>query len=251
MMTSEPMAIELNASVAERDLATGEPLIRLEQVSKLHVRGGRGTEVLSDLDLTLAQGDFLAMMGPSGSGKTTLLNLIGGLDRPSRGRVRVAGVDIDRLSRNELARWRSREVGFVFQFYNLIPVLSARDNVALPLTLQRLPRAERLRRAEAALDLVGISHRAGHRPQEMSGGEQQRVAIARAIVTNPSLLLCDEPTGDLDRETGLAVMDLLGALIRDYGKTIVLVTHDPEVARHAHRTVRLDKGRLLQDAPRC
>ena len=251
MMTSEPMAIELNAAVAERDLATGEPLIRLEQVSKLHVRGGRGTEVLSDLDLTLAQGDFLAMMGPSGSGKTTLLNLIGGLDRPSRGRVRVAGVDIDRLSRNELARWRSREVGFVFQFYNLIPVLSARDNVALPLTLQRLPRAERLRRAEAALDLVGISHRAGHRPQEMSGGEQQRVAIARAIVTNPSLLLCDEPTGDLDRETGLAVMDLLGALNRDYGKTIVLVTHDPEVARHAHRTVRLDKGRLLQDAPRC
>ena len=251
MMTSEPMAIELNAAVVERDLATGEPLIRLEQVSKLHVRGGRGTEVLSDLDLTLAQGDFLAMMGPSGSGKTTLLNLIGGLDRPSRGRVRVAGVDIDRLSRNELARWRSREVGFVFQFYNLIPVLSARDNVALPLTLQRLPRAERLRRAEAALDLVGISHRAGHRPQEMSGGEQQRVAIARAIVTNPSLLLCDEPTGDLDRETGLAVMDLLGALNRDYGKTIVLVTHDPEVARHAHRTVRLDKGRLLQDAPRC
>ena len=251
MMTSEPMAIELNAAVAERDLATGEPLIRLEQVSKLHVRGGRGTEVLSGLDLTLAQGDFLAMMGPSGSGKTTLLNLIGGLDRPSRGRVRVAGVDIDRLSRNELARWRSREVGFVFQFYNLIPVLSARDNVALPLTLQRLPRAERLRRAEAALDLVGISHRAGHRPQEMSGGEQQRVAIARAIVTNPSLLLCDEPTGDLDRETGLAVMDLLGALNRDYGKTIVLVTHDPEVARHAHRTVRLDKGRLLQDAPRC
>ena len=251
MMTSEPMALELNAAVAERDLATGEPLIRLEQVSKLHVRGGRGTEVLSDLDLTLAQGDFLAMMGPSGSGKTTLLNLIGGLDRPSRGRVRVAGVDIDRLSRNELARWRSREVGFVFQFYNLIPVLSARDNVALPLTLQRLPRAERLRRAEAALDLVGISHRAGHRPQEMSGGEQQRVAIARAIVTNPSLLLCDEPTGDLDRETGLAVMDLLGALNRDYGKTIVLVTHDPEVARHAHRTVRLDKGRLLQDAPRC
>ena len=251
MMTSEPMAIELNAAVAERDQATGEPLIRLEQVSKLHVRGGRGTEVLSDLDLTLAQGDFLAMMGPSGSGKTTLLNLIGGLDRPSRGRVRVAGVDIDRLSRNELARWRSREVGFVFQFYNLIPVLSARDNVALPLTLQRLPRAERLRRAEAALDLVGISHRAGHRPQERSGGEQQRVAIARAIVTNPSLLLCDEPTGDLDRETGLAVMDLLGALNRDYGKTIVLVTHDPEVARHAHRTVRLDKGRLLQDAPRC
>ncbi len=251
MMTSESMAIELNAAVAERDLATGEPLIRLEQVSKLHVRGGQGTEVLSDLDLTLAQGDFLAMMGPSGSGKTTLLNLIGGLDRPSRGRVRVAGVDIDRLSRNELARWRSREVGFVFQFYNLIPVLSARDNVALPLTLQRLPRAERLRRAEAALDLVGISHRAGHRPQEMSGGEQQRVAIARAIVTNPSLLLCDEPTGDLDRETGLAVMDLLGALNRDYGKTIVLVTHDPEVARHAHRTVRLDKGRLLQDAPPC
>jgi putative ABC transport system ATP-binding protein len=251
MMTSEPMAIELDAAVANRDLATGEPLIRLEQVSKLHVRGGQGTEVLSDLDLTLAQGDFLAMMGPSGSGKTTLLNLIGGLDRPSRGRVRVAGVDIDRLSRNELARWRSREVGFVFQFYNLIPVLSARDNVALPLTLQRLPRAERLRRAGAALDLVGISHRAGHRPQEMSGGEQQRAAIARAIVTDPSLLLCDEPTGDLDRETGLAVMDLLGALNRDYGKTIVLVTHDPEVARHAHRTVRLDKGRLLQDAPRC
>ena len=250
-MTTIPMTIAFEAAAPVHVAAASEPLIRLEQVSKLHARGGRSTEVLSDLDMTLAQGDFLAMMGPSGSGKTTLLNLIGGLDRPSRGRVRVGGVDIDRLSRNELARWRSREVGFVFQFYNPIPVLSARDNVALPLTLQRLPRAERVRRAEAALDLVGISHRAGHRPQEMSGGEQQRVAIARAIVTDPSLLLCDEPTGDLDREMGLAVMDLLGTLNRDFGKTIVLVTHDPEVARHAHRTVRLDKGRLLQDAPTC
>lgn len=228
-----------------------EPMVRLQDVSKVHVRNGRSTEVLADLDLALAVGEFVAVMGPSGSGKTTLLNLMGGLDRPSRGRVYVNGTAIDRLSRNELAHWRSTQVGFVFQFYNLIPVLNARDNVALPLSLQRLSLSERNRRAETALQLVGLERHAAQRPHELSGGEQQRVAIARAIVTNPTLMLCDEPTGDLDRQTGLAIMDLLSSLNREYGKTIVLVTHDPEVARRAHRTIRLDKGRLIQDAPGC
>ncbi|HET6435781.1 MAG TPA: ABC transporter ATP-binding protein [Xanthomonadaceae bacterium] len=220
------------------------PMVHLEDVSRVHLRGGRGTEVLAGVDLAIGAGEFVAVMGPSGSGKTTLLNLIGGLDRPSRGRVRVQGVALDRMTRGALARWRAAQVGFVFQFYNLIPVLDARHNVALPLSLQRLPRAERRRRAEDALRLVGLEHRMCHHPHELSGGEQQRVAIARAIVTNPSLLLCDEPTGDLDRQTGVEIMELLSILNRDYGKTVVMVTHDPEAARFARRTIRLDKGRL-------
>jgi putative ABC transport system ATP-binding protein len=231
-------------TVAQRD--AGEPMIELAGLCKVLVSGGHSTQVLSSLDLRVNSGEFVAVMGPSGSGKTTLLNLIGGLDRPTRGKVRVLGATLDQFSRTQLAEWRAAHVGYVFQFYNLIPVLSALRNVELPLSLRRVPAAERRRRAAGALELVGLSDRMKHHPHQLSGGEQQRVAIARAFVGGPSLLLCDEPTGDLDRETGTQIMELLRLINMD-GKTVIMVTHDPIVAEYADRLVRLDKGVISQD----
>ncbi len=200
--------------------------------------------MLRHLDLEVPRGDFVALMGPSGSGKTTLLNLIGGLDRPTSGEVEVEGQRIDRLSGSRLAAWRSRHVGFVFQFYNLLPVLTAERNVEVPLLLTGLSRAQRKRHVAAALDVVGLSDRAKHQPRELSGGQEQRVGIARAIVTDPTFLLCDEPTGDLDRTTGTEILELLVALNREHGKTIVMVTHDPRAAGFARRTLVVEEGRL-------
>ncbi len=200
--------------------------------------------VLQALDLEIPKGDFLALMGPSGSGKSTLLNLIGGLDRPTAGSIEVAGERIDTMSDAQLGRWRSRHVGFVFQMYNLLPVLTALRNVELPLLLTNLSASERRKRAEAALSLVGLSDRAKHKPRELSGGQEQRVGIARAIVSDPTLLLCDEPTGDLDRKSGDEILDLLQALNERQGKTIIMVTHDPHAAARAKHTLHLEKGRL-------
>ena len=219
-------------------------LVAVLGVDKVFRRGSEEIHVLGGLDLTIPDGEFLALMGPSGSGKSTLLNLIGGLDRPSQGSIDVGGQRIDQLSDRKLAAWRARHIGLVFQFYNLMPVLSAGKNVELPLLLTHLSRAERRRRAELALEIVGLSHRAGHYPRTLSGGEQQRVGIARAIVTDPTLLLCDEPTGDLDRKSGDEILDLLQALNREQGKTIVMVTHDIHAAERAGRTLYLDKGQL-------
>ena len=200
--------------------------------------------MLHGIDLDIPRGDFVALMGPSGSGKTTLLNLIGGLDTPTSGRIVVDGARIDRLSSGELSRWRAANVGFVFQFYNLLPVLSAERNVELPLLLTRLPGGERRRRARIALTLVGLEDRARHKPRELSGGQEQRVAIARAIVSDPTLLVCDEPTGDLDRKTAHEVLSLLQVLNAEHGKTVVMVTHDPKAAEYARRQLHLDKGTL-------
>lgn len=202
--------------------------------------------MLKGLNLDIDAGEFVALMGPSGSGKTTLLNLIGGLDTPSSGEIEIAGQRIDRLSSSQLAQWRSRHVGFVFQFYNLMPTLTALKNVELPLLLTPLSAAQRRRNAEIALELVGLKDRARHRPNELSGGQQQRVAIARAIVSDPTLLICDEPTGDLDRQSAEDVLQLLQTLNREHGKTIVMVTHDPKAADHASRTLHLDKGSLVE-----
>ena len=225
-----------------------EPQVSLKGVVKRYRRGRETVEVLHNLDLAVEAGEFLALMGPSGSGKTTLLNLIGGLDRPTAGEVDVAGERIDELSGGELAKWRARHVGFVFQFYNLMPTLSAEANVELPLLLTRLSAAQRKKNVAAALELVGLTDRRKHRPGELSGGQQQRVAIARAIVADPTLLICDEPTGDLDRETTEEILRLLQLLNREHGKTIVMVTHDPKAASFAGRIVHLDKG-ALTDAP--
>ncbi len=222
-------------------------LVSVRRVDKVFRRGAEEVHVLGGLDLEVPQGEFLALMGPSGSGKSTLLNLIGGLDRPSSGQVLVGGERIDALSGRRLAAWRARHVGLVFQFYNLLPVLNAARNVELPLLLTHLSAGERRRRVETALEVVGLSHRTKHYPRQLSGGEQQRVGIARAIVTDPTLLLCDEPTGDLDRKAGDEVLDLLGALNRDQGKTVVMVTHDPHAAERASRTLHLDKGRLATE----
>jgi len=219
-------------------------LVCISNVDKVFKRGSEEIHVLGGLDLDIPQGEFLALMGPSGSGKSTLLNLIGGLDRPSQGSVDVGGEQIDRLSDRRLAAWRARHVGLVFQFYNLMPVLTAQKNVELPLLLTHLSRSERKKRAAIALDIVGLSHRTNHFPRTLSGGEQQRVGIARAIVTDPTLLLCDEPTGDLDRKSGDEVLDLLQALNREQGKTIVMVTHDIHAAARASRTLYLNKGQL-------
>ena len=219
-------------------------LVRVRGVDKVFKRGSEEVHVLGGLNLAIPDGEFLALMGPSGSGKSTLLNLIGGLDRPSQGSIEVRGQRIDQLSDRKLAAWRARHIGLVFQFYNLMPVLSARKNVELPLLLTHLSRSERRKRADIALDIVGLSHRAGHYPRTLSGGEQQRVGIARAIVTDPTLLLCDEPTGDLDRKSGDEVLNLLQALNREQGKTIVMVTHDMHAAERAGRTLYLDKGQL-------
>ncbi|MBT8064266.1 MAG: ABC transporter ATP-binding protein [Xanthomonadales bacterium] len=227
---------------------TDDHLVRVRDVDKVFKRGSEEIHVLGGLDLEIPEGEFLALMGPSGSGKSTLLNLIGGLDRPSQGSVDVGGERIDRLSNRRLAAWRARHVGLVFQFYNLMPVLTAQKNVELPLLLTHLSRSERRRRAEIALDIVGLSHRLGHYPSTLSGGEQQRVGIARAIVTDPTLLLCDEPTGDLDRKSGDEILDLLQALNREQGKTIIMVTHDIHAAARASRTLYLNKGKLSEES---
>jgi putative ABC transport system ATP-binding protein len=222
-------------------------LVHVERVSKTFKRGSEEIHVLDGLDLSLQKGEFLALMGPSGSGKSTLLNIIGGLDSPTAGSVVVGGERIDRLSGKKLAAWRARHIGLVFQFYNLLPVLSAERNVELPLLLTHLSGAQRQKHVDTALGVVGLSHRKKHYPRELSGGEQQRVGIARGIVTDPTLLLCDEPTGDLDRKSGDEVLDLLGALNREHGKTIIMVTHDPHAAARASRKLYLDKGRLSQE----
>jgi putative ABC transport system ATP-binding protein len=225
-----------------------EPLVRVKGVHKVYRRGSERIDVLAGLDLDVPRGDFLALMGPSGSGKTTLLNLLGGLDRPTQGQVVVDGTDIGRANGAALARFRSRHVGFVFQFYNLLPVLTAERNVELPLLLTGLSRSERRRHVRTALELVGLTDRARHYPRQLSGGQEQRVGIARAIVNDPSLLLCDEPTGDLDRKTASEILDLLVALNERHDKTVVMVTHDPMAAERAKRTLHLDKGVLVEQA---
>jgi putative ABC transport system ATP-binding protein len=223
---------------------TNNVLVRIQDVDKLFRRGSEEIHVLGGLDLEMPEGEFLALMGPSGSGKSTLLNLIGGLDRPSEGSVEVGGLRLDRLSDRKLAGWRARHVGLVFQFYNLLPVLTAERNVELPLLLTHLSRQERREHVAAALDIVGLTQRAKHYPRQLSGGEQQRTGIARAIVTDPTILLCDEPTGDLDRATSDEILDLLSALNQEHGKTIMMVTHDPHAAARASRVLYLNKGKL-------
>jgi putative ABC transport system ATP-binding protein len=221
-------------------------LVEIRKLSKVYQRGKEKIEVLHQIDLDIQAGDFLALMGPSGSGKTTLLNLIGGLDTPTEGTLSVAGQRVDNLGESALARWRASHVGFVFQFYNLLPMLSARKNVELPLLLTRLGAAQRRRNAAIALELVGLSERAAHKPGELSGGQQQRVSIARAIVSDPTLLVCDEPTGDLDRQSAEDILKLLQQLNREHGKTIIMVTHDPKAAEYASHVLHLDKGTLVE-----
>jgi len=222
-------------------------LVHVSNVEKIFRRGSEDIRVLRSLSLDIEEREFLALMGPSGSGKSTLLNLLAGLDRPTKGEISVAGQRIDSLSRRELARWRSRHVGFVFQFYNLLPVLSAERNVELPLLLTNLSSKDRKKHVATALEIVGLSHRAGHTPRTLSGGEQQRVGIARAIVTDPTLILADEPTGDLDRKTGDGILDLLQALNREHGKTIVMVTHDPHAANRARSRLHMVDGQLSSE----
>ena len=224
------------------------PIVQCSDVEKQFVKGREVVEVLTGINLELDEGSFLALMGPSGSGKTTLLNLIGGLDHPTGGSVVVGGADLNKLSGSALAKWRSEHVGFVFQFYNLLPVLNAQRNVELPLLLTKLSRAQRQKNAATALEIVGLADRAKHKPGELSGGQQQRVAIARAIVADPKLLVCDEPTGDLDRETADEILGLLEVLNQDQGKTIIIVTHDPKAAGHAKQILHLDKGKLVEEA---
>ncbi len=223
-------------------------LIEIRGLTKVYERGKQRIEVLHGINLDIPDGDFVALMGPSGSGKTTLLNLIGGLDTLTEGALAIDGERIDALSGAKLAAWRANTVGFIFQSYNLMPVLSAQRNVELPLLLADMNARERATRANVALELVGLSDRAGHKPNELSGGQQQRVAIARALVSDPRILICDEPTGDLDRKTADEILRLLQSLNRDHGKTIVMVTHDPKAAEYARRTVHLDKGTLVDDA---
>ncbi len=223
-----------------------ESLVRISGVHKYFTRGSERIDVLEGVNLDIPKGDFLALMGPSGSGKTTLLNLMGGLDQPSAGSVAIAGTNIAQLSGSQLSRWRAHHIGFVFQLYNLLPVLTAERNVELPLLLTRLSRAERQKRVAIALKVVGLADRARHYPRQLSGGQEQRVGIARAIVTDPTLLLCDEPTGDLDRKAGDEILDLLHRLNAEHGKTIVMVTHDPRAADRARRTLHLEKGVLLE-----
>ena len=225
-----------------------EVLVRVH-VDKVFRRGSEEIHVLSKLDLDINRGEFVALMGPSGSGKSTLLNLLGGLDRPTRGSVEIGGARIDEMSDRQLAAWRARHIGLVFQFYNLLPVLTAERNVELPLLLTRLSKAGRRKHVETALKVVGLANRSRHYPRTLSGGEQQRVGIARAIVTDPTILLCDEPTGDLDRKSGDEILSLLQALNKEHGKTIVMVTHDPHASARATRTVYLDKGQLSTTKP--
>jgi putative ABC transport system ATP-binding protein len=221
-------------------------MIGIVDLCKRFTKGKETITIFDHLTLTIPRGDFIAVMGPSGSGKTTLLNLLGGIDRSDTGEIDVAGVHIERLSEGALARWRASHVGFIFQFYNLMPMLTAAQNVELPLLLTRLGRKERRQRVETALDIVGLADRIKHYPKEMSGGQQQRVAIARAIVSDPALLLCDEPTGDLDRATADEILSILQLLNRNLGKTIVMVTHDPSAAHYARRSLHLDKGRFIE-----
>ncbi len=223
-----------------------ENLFELKGIAKSFTKGREVISIFKDLNMTIKRGEFLAIMGPSGSGKTTLLNMLGGVDQPTTGEVWFDGERIDSLSENGLAKWRSENIGFIFQFYNLMPMLSAARNVELPLLLTSLPKKRRAQSVDAALELVGLKDRAGHKPNEMSGGQQQRVAIARAIVSDPKMLLCDEPTGDLDRETANEILTMLQELNRDYGKTIVMVTHDPEAAKYAHKVLHLDKGDFVE-----
>jgi putative ABC transport system ATP-binding protein len=226
-------------------------VVSFRNVSKHYVRGKQTVAVLEHFDLEIDQGEFVAIMGPSGSGKTTLLNLIGGLDRPSSGEVTVAGERLDQLSGSGLSRWRAHHVGFIFQFYNLLPTLSAERNVELPLLLTSLSGAERRRKVAAALQLVGLADRAKHKPGELSGGQQQRIAIARALIADPTILICDEPTGDLDRHTAEEILGLLQTLNRQYGKTIIMVTHDPKAASYASRQLQVDKGQLVDGAAKA
>jgi len=223
-------------------------LVSVRDLHKVFQRGGQRIDVLQGVNLDIPEGDYLALMGPSGSGKTTLLNLIGGLDTPSEGSITVAGDRIDKLSGGKLSAWRARHIGFVFQLYNLLPVLTAARNVELPLLLTKLGKADRQKRVSVALSVVGLGERMHHYPRQLSGGQEQRVGIARAIVTDPTLLLCDEPTGDLDRKAGDEILELLQALNRDHNKTIVMVTHDPHAANRAKRTLHLDKGVLVTEA---
>ena len=222
-------------------------LVNVDGVEKVFRRGSEEIHVLAELHLKVPKGEFLALMGPSGSGKSTLLNLIGGLDRPTKGTVSIDGERVDELSDSKLAGWRARHIGFVFQLYNLLPVLSAERNVELPLLLTHLSKSERRKHVQTALEIVGLGHRTKHYPRTLSGGEQQRVGIARAIVTDPTLLLCDEPTGDLDRKAGDEILDLLQGLNRQHGKTIIMVTHDPHASARASRTVYLNKGQLTNE----
>jgi putative ABC transport system ATP-binding protein len=226
----------------------GDALVDVRDLSKSYEKGNERVEVLHRLNLQIPAGDFVALMGPSGSGKTTLLNMLGGLDSPTGGSISVGGEALEQMSSGQLARWRSRHVGFVFQFYNLLPVLTAARNIEVPLLLTHLGKAERKRHVATALEIVGLADRARHYPRELSGGQEQRVAIARAIVSDPTLLLCDEPTGDLDRRTAEEILRLLQALNRDHGKTIVMVTHDPQAASYALRILQLDKGTLIDGA---
>jgi len=226
-----------------------ERVVEVQGLEKTYVRGVNQVRVLAGLDLSVDTGEFLALMGPSGSGKSTLLNIVAGIDRPTAGKVWVAGSNLGELSETELARWRARHVGFIFQFYNLIPVLSALENVELPLLLTSLSRSERRKRARFALEIVGLSDRAEHLPRELSGGQEQRVAIARAIVSDPTLLVADEPTGDLDASSADSVLELLDRLNAEHKKTILLVTHDPHAAKKAKKTIRLEKGVLAAGAP--
>jgi putative ABC transport system ATP-binding protein len=228
-------------------MADSGTLVRIADVHKFYSRGSERVDVLKGVNITIPKGDFLALMGPSGSGKTTLLNLLGGLDQPSSGTLEIGGVKINELSGSGLSKWRSRHIGFVFQLYNLLPVLNAQRNVELPLLLTKLSGAERKKRAQIALKVVGLADRTTHYPRQLSGGQEQRVGIARAIVTDPDLLLCDEPTGDLDRKSGDEILDLLQTLNREHGKTIVMVTHDPRAAERARRTLHLEKGVLVEE----
>lgn len=221
-------------------------LYELKDLSKRYTRGRETLTIFDHLDMTISHGDFIAVMGPSGSGKTTLLNLLGGIDAPSSGEVRFEGARIDNLGQGKLAKWRAANVGFIFQFYNLMPTLTAAQNVEMPLLLTKLSGGERKKRVKTALEIVGIADRAGHRPRQLSGGQQQRVAIARAIVADPKVLLADEPTGDLDRATADEILQTLQLLNKDMGKTIVMVTHDPAAAKYARRELHLDKGRFVE-----
>ncbi|HYK41151.1 MAG TPA: ABC transporter ATP-binding protein [Thermoanaerobaculia bacterium] len=224
-----------------------QPIIEIDHVEKVYRRDSFEVPVLKDVNLIIPEGEFVSLMGPSGSGKTTLLNLIAGIDQPTRGRIVIGGTDIAKISQTELARWRSRTVGFIFQLYNLLPVLTAFENVELPLLLTPLKKAERRRHVEAALNIVGLADRMDHYPRQLSGGQEQRVAIARAVVSDPAILVADEPTGDLDATSGEEILTLLNRLNEEFGKTIVMVTHDPKAAGRAHRMVHLDKGVLHAD----
>ncbi len=250
MAVSDPVASSHAAAPAVRSTGSGAAaLVEIRHVSKSYQRGEQVVPVLTDINLDIGQGDFVALMGPSGSGKSTLLNLVAGIDKPDGGAIRVAGADITQLSEGELAGWRAANVGFIFQFYNLMPVLNAFENVELPLLLTDLSRGERRARVAMTLSLVGLADRMDHKPNELSGGQQQRVAIARALVSDPLLVIADEPTGDLDRQSAADILGLLDRLNTELGKTIVMVTHDPRAAEAAHHLIYLDKGQLTDTSP--